>query len=60
MTSGQWLTLKRKENILKDLLMTDLSPKEIAMKYNFTPNYLISFCREHFGNTPIGLREANR
>lgn len=58
-TSGQWLTLKRKENILKDLLMTDLSPKEIAVKYNLTPNYLINFCKEHFGNTPIELRERN-
>lgn len=60
MSVGQWLISKKKENILRDLLMTDLSLKEIASKYDFTPNYLINFCKEHFGDTPIGLRDANK
>lgn len=59
-TVGKWLISKKKENILRDLLMTELSLKEITDKYDFTPNYFIYFCKKHFGNTPAGLREANK
>ena len=58
MTIGQWLNSKRKENILRDLIMTDLSQKEIANKYNITPNYLSNFCKEQFGSTPSSLRKS--
>lgn len=60
MSAGQWLISKKKENILKDLLMTGLTLKEIAQKHNFTSNYLINFCKTHFGSTPLELRESNK
>lgn len=58
MTIGRWLISKRKENILRDLIMTDLSEKEIANKYNITPNYLSSFCKKQFESTPSSLRKS--
>ena len=36
--------------------MTELPLKEIAEQFNFTPNYLIKFCKDHFGQTPTELR----
>lgn len=36
--------------------MTNMSIAELAEKYNFTVNYLTTFCKEHFGKSPTELR----
>lgn len=59
MPVGEWLTLKKKANVLMDLKTTDLTVKEIASKYNLTPNYLTSFCKKYLGDTPMNLRESD-
>ena len=57
-TVGAWLTLKRKESILKAIMTTNLSCKQIAESNYLTPNYLLHFCKRHFGKTPEEIREA--
>ena len=39
--------------------MTDMTVVELADKYGFSVNYLTSFCKEHFGNTPTELRAGH-
>ena len=53
----KWINTKRKLCILIDLKTTDMTIKEIAAKYNITPNYLSNFCKKHLGDTPANLRE---
>lgn len=55
-TPNKWLVQKKKESLLNEIRMTDLPLKEIAEEFNFTPNYLIKFCKDHFGQTPSELR----
>lgn len=52
-----WLNTRREISILMDLTTTDMTIKEIAAKYNLTPNYLSDFCKKHLGDTPSSLRE---
>lgn len=52
-----WLNTRREISILMDLTTTDMTIKEIAAKYNFTPNYLSDFCKKHLGDTPSSFRE---
>lgn len=52
-----WLNTRREISILMDLTTTDMTIKEIAAKYNFTPNYLSDFCKKHLGDTPSSVRE---
>lgn len=52
-----WLNTRREISILMDLTTTDMTIKEIAVKYNFTPNYLSDFCKKHLGDTPSSFRE---
>lgn len=52
-----WLNTRREISILMDLTTTDMTIKEIAAKYNLTPNYLSDFCKKHLGNTPSSFRE---
>lgn len=59
MSVMHWLNTKRKISILMDLKTTDMTIKEIAAKYNLTPNYLSNFCKKHLGDTPASLREEN-
>ena len=59
MSVMHWLNTKRKISILMDLKTTDMTIKEIAAKYNLTPNYLSDFCKKHLGDTPASLREAD-
>lgn len=54
----EWLTIRKTEDVLKDILMTALPFSEIAEKYNFSsPSYLNSYCKKHFGKTPSELRK---
>ena len=55
-TPNQWLTQRKKENMRHEIRMTDLPLKKIAEDFNFTPNYLIKFCKDHFNRTPTELR----
>lgn len=57
MSAGQYLLQKKKYKILREILMTDIPIKELSEKYNFTPNYIVKFCKNHFGKTPSQLRE---
>lgn len=54
-----WLNTRRKISILMDLTTTDMTIKEIAAKYNLTPNYLSDFCKKHLGGTPSSFREKD-
>lgn len=54
-----WLNTRREISILMDLTTTDMTIKEIAAKYNFTPNYLSDFCKKHLGDTPSSFREKD-
>lgn len=52
-----WLNTRREISILMDLTTTDMTIKEIAAKYNLTPNYISDFCKKHLGDTPSSFRE---
>lgn len=56
MPCGEWLNSKRQVHVLMDLKTTDLSVREIAEKYNLTPNYLTDFCKKYLGDVPGNLR----
>lgn len=57
---GEWIIKKRAEAIYRDLMLTELTTVELADKYMLTPNYLIKFCKEHFGATPAELRRQHK
>ena len=50
--AGQWLTERKKDGILGDVITSGMNIAHIASKYGFTSNYLAKFCKEHFGMTP--------
>lgn len=54
-----WLNTRRETSILMDLTTTDMTIKEIAAKYNLTPNYFSDFCKKHLGDTPSSFREKD-
>lgn len=54
-----WLNTRREISILMDLTTTDMTIKEIAAKYNLTPNYFSDFCKMHLGDTPSSFREKD-
>lgn len=56
----QWLIQKKKEKILRDIIMTDIPIAELAYKYFFTINYMTAFCRKHYGKSPTELRQERR
>ena len=58
-TPSKWLTHKKQRYMLNKIRMTELPLKEIAEQFNFTPNYLVKFCKDHFGQTPNKLREVS-
>ncbi len=61
MTAGKYITQRKKDQVLRELLMTDLSVKEISEKFKFTPGYIVKFSKTYFGKTPTELRaERNR
>ena len=55
-SAKQWLIQKKKEKLLRDIIMTNMSIAELADKYRFSVNYLTTFCKEHFGKSPTELR----
>lgn len=55
-SAKQWMIQKKKVKLLRDIIMSKMSIAELAEKYNFTANYLTSFCKEHFGKAPTELR----
>ena len=55
-SAKQWMIQKKKEKLLRDIVMTNLSIIELAEKYKLTANYLTTFCKRHFGKTPKQLR----
>ena len=59
MSAINWINAKRKENVLMDLKTTSLTIKEIAEKYNITPNYLTNFCKKYLGDVPHNIRVAD-
>lgn len=56
MGAKEWLTRKREEHLLRDILLTDLSLNEIADKYELSPNYLMKVCKDTFHKTFTELR----
>ncbi len=56
--AGKWINAKRKINVLIDLKTTDMTIKDIAAKYNLTPNYLTNFCKKQLGNVPANIRRG--
>lgn len=56
-SAGNWLTEKKKEGILQEIMLGEMSVAQIAEKFAFTPNYLVLFCKTHFGHTPMELRK---
>lgn len=59
MSAKHWLNTRREISIFMDLTTTDMTIKEIAAKYNLTPNYLSNFCKKHLGDTPSSFREKD-
>ena len=59
-SAKQWLIQKKKEKLLRDILMTNMPVAELAEKYNFTVNYLATFCQKHFGKSPTELRAKSQ
>ena len=57
--AGQWLLDKKKERILRDLLVTQDTVAELADKYGMSPNYLSAFCKGHFGLSPSEIRNRD-
>ena len=55
-SAKQWMIQKKKEKLLRDIMMTDMTIAEMADKYKLTANYLAAFCKEHFGKSPTELR----
>lgn len=59
-SAKQWMIQKKKEKLLRDILMTNMSIAELAEKYKFTANYLTTFSKEHLGKSPTELRAEYR
>lgn len=58
-TPQEWFIVRKKEDVLKDILMTTLPFADIAEKHSLSStSYLISFCKKHFGKTPAELRKS--
>lgn len=52
----QWLIQKKKEKLFRDIVMSEMTIADIAEKYDFTVNYVTSFCKRNFDKTPTELR----
>lgn len=56
-TALKWLLARRSEDILNDILKSDLAFAEISDKYRFSsPSYFVAFCKKHYGKTAAELR----
>ena len=54
----EWFIQKRKEHLLRDILLTTLTLNEIADKYELSPNYLMKVCKDTFHQTFTELRAS--
>lgn len=57
----EWLIERRADSILWDIRGTDKRISDLASDYGFsTPSSFTSFCKRHFGHTPLELRRQPR
>lgn len=56
-TAYKWLLAHKSEDILNDILKSNLTIAEISDKYYFSsPSYFSAFCKKNYGKTAIELR----
>lgn len=56
-SASNWIRERRKEEIKRDIMLTDLSFTELAFKYNFSSSaYFTIFCKNNWGKTPSEIR----
>ena len=60
MSAGKWIMNRKKMDLFNELRLTDIPLKDLAEKYEFTPNYMASFCKEHYGMSPTEVRECGK
>ena len=57
-TAQKWLLTKKAENVMEDIIMTDMTFYEISDKYHFSSSaYFAAFCRRNFNATPNEIRK---
>lgn len=57
-TTQHWLIQRKAEEVLNDIVKSDLPFMEISDKYNFSsPSYFVSFCKTQYGKTAAELRK---
>ncbi len=57
-TAYKWLLTRKSEDILNDILKSNLTIAEISVKYKFSsPSYFSTFCKKNYGKTAIELRK---
>ena len=57
----QWMLKQKKQEILYDLQMSELSISEISLKFGFPSLSNFShFCRANFGDSPRAIRNKNK
>lgn len=60
-TAQKWLLVKKAENIMQDILMTDMTFYEISDKYHFSSSaYFAAFCKRNFNATPNEIRKNGK
>lgn len=56
-SASNWIRERRKDEIMRDIILTDLSFTELAFKYNFSSSaYFTIFCKNNWGKTPSEIR----
>ena len=56
----KWITEQKSHLIYRDILLGELTLAEIAERYRFSSQaYLTTFCKTHFGKTPLELRHPS-
>lgn len=53
----QYLMQRKRSELLRDLITSSVSIKDLARNYGMTPNYITKFIYQNFGMTPTELRE---
>ena len=56
-TAYKWLKGKKSEVILRSIISSNKSFKEIANEFNFSPQQLNNYCRREFGENPSEIRK---
>lgn len=56
-SASNWIRERRKNEIKRDIILTNLSFTELAFKYNFSSSaYFTIFCKNNWGKTPSEIR----